>query len=84
MLPDVNVVAFALERNGAWGDEAATFIQKVGMTFPGTEDEKAQDVWRLVARISVALQRGNARFLEITAKRLAVETGSAWSPVAAA
>ncbi len=81
-LPDVRVVAFSLERNGMWGPEAASFIEKVGGSRAGTEEEKSAAVWRLVVRLSVALQRGNGRFAEIMTECLTRTIGLVRSPAA--
>jgi hypothetical protein len=83
-LPDVDVVAFALERNGCFGEQAAAFVEKVAGMHTQTPEQKALAVWRLVARVAVALQRGNARYVEVMTKRLAAKTGAAWSPAAVA
>ena len=82
-LADVRVIAFALERNGMWGVEAANFVQKVAGANAPTEEEKSAAVWRLVVRLSVALQRGNGRYVEIMTDRLARKLGLARSPAAA-
>ena len=83
MLTDVNVVAFVLERNGTWGTAAATFVEKVAGAGSKTEAEKSAAVWRLVARLSVALQRGNGRYVSIMLDRMARKTGVVRSPAAA-
>ena len=83
-LPDVDVVAFALERNGCFGEQAAAFVEKVAGMQTKTPEQKALAVWRLVARVAVALQRGNARYVEAMTKRLADKTGAAWSSAAVA
>ena len=54
-LPDVDVVAFALERNGCFGEQAAAFVEKVAGSHAKTPELKALAVWRLVARVAVAL-----------------------------
>ena len=82
-LPDVHVIAFVLERNGMWGSEAVNFVQKMVGAGAKTEEEKSAAVGRLVARVSVALQRGNGRFVEIMTDRLARKLGLARSPAAA-
>ena len=63
-LHDVQMVPFALERNGTWGAQATAFVEKVGGAGCHTELERSNATWQLVGRIAVALQRGNARFAE--------------------
>ena len=82
-LADVRVIAFSLERNGMWGAEAANFVQKVAGANAPTEAEKTAAVWRFVVRVSVALQRGNGRYVELMTDRLARKLGLARSPAAA-
>jgi len=77
------VVTLAFERNGTWGEEAARYIEKVGGGNLVKEHERTAAVWRLVARLSMALQRGNAHILDVMTRQWAKETGVVISPAAA-
>jgi hypothetical protein len=63
--PDATYHTLAFERNGTWGAEAVNFIESMGSRVGKSEQERATIVWRLVARLSMALQRGNAHYVDI-------------------
>ena len=77
------MVTLAFERNGTWGEEAARFIEKVGGGNIVKEHERTAAVWQLVARLSMALQRGNAHLLDVMTRQWAKQTGVVISPAAA-
>jgi hypothetical protein len=63
--PDATYHTLAFERNGTWGAEAVNYIESMGSRVGKSDQERATIVWRLVARLSMALQRGNAHYVDI-------------------